>query len=165
MNNDIVEIAPHLFISNWFTSNNKNVLDQYKIKCIITLETIQKPKEVIDYCQYNNIEFKYIYILDHLNSNIYKYFDTTYNFIKNKISRGENVLVHCYAGISRSATIILNYLIRNYYEYTINITMNPEEVVRYKLYKVQQKRPIVNPNIGFINQLLKKTIEYNNKYN
>ena len=163
MYNDIVEIIPKLFISNWFTSNNPDVLDKYKIKAVITLETMRKPKEVLDYYVHNNIKFKYIYIQDYLNADINQYFDSTYEFIKNKISIGENVLVHCFAGISRSSTIILNYLIRNFYEHTVNIKMNPEEVVHYILDKVKEKRPIVEPNVGFLNQLLQKAIEYNNE--
>lgn len=46
------------------------------------------------------------------NNQMYQYlFDIT-NFIYNKIHKGNNVLVYCYAGKQRSATIIAAFLIR-----------------------------------------------------
>ena len=42
--------------------------------------------------------------------NISKFFDETYNFIEN----GETVFVHCSAGVSRSATLLIAYLMRKY---------------------------------------------------
>jgi len=108
---DITEIIPHLFLSNWFTSNNPNVLYQNNIKAVITIETLEKPSDILLYQQMNEIESMYINLPDSPSANIYQYFDTTYSFIKNKISKGENVLVHCYAGISRSSTIVLNYIL------------------------------------------------------
>ena len=164
-NNDITEIVPHLFISNWFTSNNPNVLYNNQIKAVITLETLEKPNDILNYQKLNNIEFLHIKIPDDPNANIYQYFDLTYNFIENKISKGENVLVHCYAGVSRSATIVLNYILRNYYKNKLNIKMSdPYEVLNLILHLAQQRRPIINPNKGFLNQLLRKNIQYSNQY-
>ena len=43
---------------------------------------------------YNNIDFGYIYLPDIYYANISEYFDSTFQFIENHTSRGENVLVH-----------------------------------------------------------------------
>ena len=52
------------------------------------------------------------------------------------------VVVHCYDGISRSATIVIEYLMKmNNMNY-----LNPFKYVK-------QKRNIIEPNIGFIQQL------------
>jgi protein-tyrosine phosphatase len=72
-----------------------------------------------------------------------------------------NVLVHCYAGISRSATLIINYLCRNLYTYNDLSNENPVNVLNYSLNFAKNKRPIINPNIGFLEQLKRKLIEYN----
>lgn len=58
--NEISEIIPHLYLSNWFTSNNTEVLYKYKIKAVITLETRPKPEQVLMY--YNNYHIDNMYI-------------------------------------------------------------------------------------------------------
>jgi atypical dual specificity phosphatase/dual specificity phosphatase 12 len=52
-------------------------------------------------------------------------------------------LVHCYAGISRSASIIISYLMKKY-------NWSYEKAYNY----VKNKRPIINPNRGFKKQLI-----------
>ena len=166
IDNDITEIVPHLFLSNWFTSNNSNVLYKNKIKGVITIETLEKPNNVLLYQQNNGIESMYISLPDSPNANIYKYFDITYDFIHDKISKGENVLVHCYAGVSRSATIVLNYMLRNFYKNqkrNVKI-LSPQEIQYSALEFVRSRRPIVNPNKGFLSQLFQKCVQYSNEY-
>jgi protein-tyrosine phosphatase len=58
------------------------------------------------------------------------------------INCGKQVLVNCYAGVSRSTTIVLAYLI---YKNKWNV----QDAMTF----VRSKRPIVNPNYGFISQL------------
>lgn len=108
---DIVQIIPHLYISNWDTSNNPVELKKNNIRAIISIETTLKSHWIIKYYDVNKISHMYIHIGDTPNENISSYFDTTYSFIDYYISRGQNVLVHCMAGISRSSTIILNSMI------------------------------------------------------
>jgi len=54
------------------------------------------------------------------------------------------VLVHCYAGISRSATIILAYLM-------VNERMHLHLAIKL----LRDKHSISKPNQGFMNQLLR----------
>ena len=49
---DIVEIIPHLYICNWDTSNNKDVIIKNNINAVITLETRPKPSEIINFYKY-----------------------------------------------------------------------------------------------------------------
>lgn len=159
MNKDINEIISHLYISNWYTSNNKEIIQEYNIKAVITIETHKKPEDIINYYKENNIDFMYIDIEDDINSDISKYFDITYNFINKHLQNNENVLVHCYAGISRSSTIIINYLLRYLYENN-KVSCCPCKVLRNIILYSQKKRPVINPNSGFINQLTNKSIYY-----
>jgi protein tyrosine phosphatase len=158
--NDIVEVFPHLYISNWYTSNNILELKNNNIKAVITVETRDKPDQIIDDYKNNNIDFKYLFAYDVPSFPIDIYFDDSYEFIDKHIKNGDNVLVHCYAGISRSATIILNYIIRKIYEYNNNKHLCPCYVLNYGLNIVKNKRDIINPNTGFIKQLLQKTKHY-----
>ena len=158
-NEDITKIVPYLYISNWDTSNNPEIIDKYNIKAVITLETMDKSLSILSYYNAKNIDFMYIYIYDNENVDISKYFDSTFNFIEKHIAKKENVLVHCYAGISRSPTIVLNYIIRDIYQSKNIIKPCACSVVDYVLNVVKKKRPI-NPNEGFMKQLLLKTQEY-----
>ena len=114
--NEINEIIPHLYISNWDSSNDITKLENNNIEAVITIETRNKPTSILDYYKKNNIHFLFLYLDDYPNENIYKYFDISYKFIKDHISKNKNVLVHCHAGVSRSSTLILNYMLRTYYK-------------------------------------------------
>ena len=152
--NDITKIIDNLFISNWDTSNNILELHKNKIKAVLTIETRQKPDSIINYYRSNNIDFLFLRLNDLPKENIRKYFDISYDFINKHISKGNNVLVHCWAGVSRSTTLVLNYLMRKYYLENIMNKCRSECVLVYFLKYCQSKRPIINPNSGFINQLI-----------
>jgi len=56
----------------------------------------------------------------------------------------KNILIHCRAGISRSSSMVIAYLM-------LKTGMSYFQVFEF----VQSKRPIVNPNPGFVEQLQK----------
>jgi hypothetical protein len=64
------------------------------------------------------------------------------NFINWQLEQGHTVLVHCAAGISRSASVVIAYLMM-----TRGMTL--AEAYQY----AKSRRPIVEPNPGFIQQL------------
>lgn len=57
-------------------------------------------------------------------------------------TKTNNVLVHCSAGISRSPTLVLAYMIKKY-------QMKSEDALR----QMRKLRQIVDPNVSFIIQL------------
>jgi protein-tyrosine phosphatase len=67
--------------------------------------------------------------------------DTTID-IRDRLVNGENILVHCFAGISRSATVVLDYLLT--YELKDKYKQY-DNVISY----IRQFRECVKPNIGF----------------
>ena len=73
--------------------------------------------------------------------NLFYHFSKTNEWIDKSLEK-TNVLVHCQAGMSRSATIVIAYFMRKY---------------KWGVYKtlefVKDKRKIVAPNKGFIKQL------------
>jgi|LauGreDrversion4_2_1035121.scaffolds.fasta_scaffold584098_2 protein-tyrosine phosphatase len=159
---DIVEVYPKIFISNWYTSNNPYIIDKYKIKAVITLETRPKPQDIINYYKNNNIDFMYIYIPDNHLSKINSYFDPTLSFIIKHLKKNENVLIHCYAGISRSSTIILNYIMYDLY-FNKRFIMKPNDMINYALKIIRYNRHFIQPNIGFMHELYKQAVLYYNK--
>ena len=60
------------------------------------------------------------------------------DFINAALERGGTVLVHCRAGISRSATLAIAYLVRT--------TQQPVDVV---FEKMRLKRSVIDPNLGY----------------
>lgn len=68
--------------------------------------------------------------------------DATYSFISSAISSGGIVLVHCLAGVSRSASVVIAYVMKD-----LGITYAAART------HVCRARPIVDPNSGFDKQL------------
>ena len=79
-----------------------------------------------------------ITIMDSPGANIKPHLDQAADFIKEAVDSNGKILVHCYAGISRSSSCVIAYLIR-------------EKELGYfnALYFCRQKRNIVCPNMGF----------------
>jgi protein-tyrosine phosphatase len=59
------------------------------------------------------------------------------------MNKGGKVLVHCFAGVSRSATIVIAYMMQEH-------GMNYHSAFKF----VKSKRPFINPNEGFRTQLI-----------
>ncbi len=83
-----------------------------------------------------------IHVEDSSKANIYQFFDIVYEFLVTCEEAKLNVLVNCRAGISRSPTILIAYLMRRF-------NMSFDDAMQY----VKLCRPIVKPNYGFITQL------------
>lgn len=75
------------------------------------------------------------------DADISRHFDSSFLFIEEGLKKG-GVLVHCAAGVSRSSSIMIAYLIRKF-------MLNYEEAYHF----VKSKRPCVEPNEGFKKQL------------
>ena len=90
----------------------------------------------------NEFRYKVIEITDEPGSKLNVYFKETADFIQSAINGGGQVLVHCFAGVSRSASIVIAYLMR-YHLMTFS----------QAFIHVKDKRPIINPNPGFVGQL------------
>ncbi|KDQ51555.1 hypothetical protein JAAARDRAFT_41005 [Jaapia argillacea MUCL 33604] len=80
-----------------------------------------------------------INIMDLPSADLRSHLEEACEVIDGAIGRGENVLVHCQQGISRSAAIVIAYLISKHgmsYE-------SAHDLVRHK-------RPCIKPNSGFV---------------
>lgn len=91
---------------------------------------------------YKSYYYYRIPVDDDPNERLFEYFISAVQLLDSWISSGNAVVVHCVMGISRSCSIILAYLIYKYH-------MTTEEALLY----VKKRRPIVNPNHGFLAQL------------
>ena len=80
---------------------------------------------------------------DEPSANLSPWFDGVSERIEKALSSNVSVFVHCQMGISRSSTLVMAYLMR-YQHLTLH------DAYRH----TKEKRPKVEPNIGFWNQLL-----------
>jgi protein-tyrosine phosphatase len=80
------------------------------------------------------------------------YFDSVTRFIDEELKNGGRVLVHCVAGVSRSTSLVLAYLIR-YRGYTLLDAFD----------LVAERRKIAWPNDGFYRQLISYERSLKNK--
>jgi protein-tyrosine phosphatase len=96
----------------------------------------------MSYYKKYGIQVLHIPVLDAESTNLGKYFPAVFKFIENILSAGGAVIVNCYAGISRSTTLVTSYIMRKN-RLTAQAAMN----------LVKSKRPCFNPNNGFRIQL------------
>jgi len=89
------------------------------------------------------IRGKCINISDTFEQLLDKFFDETHNFIEEARRNKCNVLVHCKAGISRSPTIAIAYLMK-WKRLHLNDAYN----------FVKRCRPQISPNLNFMGQLV-----------
>ena len=85
-----------------------------------------------------NFNHKIIIIDDIYSENIMKYFKECIEFIENS----NKIYIHCTCGVSRSATIVLAYLMWKTH-------LNFDDVYSF----VKKRRPEIDPNNGFRRQL------------
>ena len=134
-NIDIDEIEEGKLWLGSFDFGNVNTLKEKGITKILSL--MDGDSSNFSYKEYG-FNQKIINIMDFDSENIIQYFGECLNFIKGN----DKVFVHCAAGESRSATIVIAYL------------MWKNKMVFDKAYDfVKQKRPRIYPNFGFRQQL------------
>jgi protein-tyrosine phosphatase len=122
----------NLYIGNWFGASDEKQLLGNNIKYIFNFSYFSLRK-------FPGITYYDINILDHPDQNILQFFDSV--FRKIDTLRYGNILVNCQAGISRSASMIIGYLIRKGFSYDQSYNM------------IKKARHIINPNHGFVDQL------------
>jgi protein-tyrosine phosphatase len=139
---DIQEIIPNLFLSGMNHADDNVTHASYGIKSIVNVTDVTDsvPNTFEDDPTYTYMKLK---IRDSPNENIYKCFDICSDFISREIEKGKSVLVHCVAGISRSATLVMAHIMK-----TRKLTVSKAYWI------VKNKRWVIEPNMGFYNQLL-----------
>jgi protein-tyrosine phosphatase len=129
-----------LYISGYKPANNLKIMKDLMIKRIVRLGD-KKDFESL-YITHENIEYHDIYIEDSVKSHFTKeILDNALLFIRE--AKGP-VLVHCKAGISRSATIVIAYL----------MVYNNKSFRESRLF-LKSKRELISPNSTFIKDLQK----------
>lgn len=128
-----------LHLGDYTAAQDRAYLEKHKISCILTVadfEVVPCPNDLIQHHKIIKADDTPAFKLQDL-------FKECFQFIHEHRSEGRNVLVHCVAGVSRSATIVIGYL----------MTVFPNMSFDSSLTFVRKQRRIVRPNEGFIDQL------------
>ncbi|XP_074084342.1 dual specificity protein phosphatase 4 [Macrotis lagotis] len=132
-----VEILPFLYLGNAQHAAQRETLDTLGITALLNV-SLDCPNHFEAHYQY-----KCIPVEDNHKADIGSWFMDAIEFIDSVHARQGRVLVHCQAGISRSATICLAYLM-----------MKKKVRLEAAFEFVKQRRSVISPNFSFMGQLL-----------
>lgn len=101
----ITEIVPSIFVGQLVIAQNKDILKKLGITHIVNLS---------QYPNYFPNDFSYltIDIPDSPDVDISQHFTKASRFIHNAYLKKGRILIHCFAGLSRSPTICISYLVK-----------------------------------------------------
>ncbi|XP_029461807.1 dual specificity protein phosphatase 19 [Rhinatrema bivittatum] len=131
-------IKPWLLLGSQDAAQDLDTLIQYKVTHI--LNVAYGVENVFP----NHFVYKSISVLDLPETDITSYFPECFSFIEQAKVQNGVVLVHCNAGVSRAAAIVIGFLMK---------TQELNFVRAFSL--VKNARPAICPNPGFLEQLHK----------
>ena len=132
-------ILPHLYLGcRKIASSLPNLLECGITRILNCTSSVPNKFEHLDRFSYHQIAVE-----DSHDVNMIARLPEAFAFIEEARVRGEKVLVHCNAGISRSATVIIGYLMK-YYAHTVDTAFE----------FVKQRKSNISPNFSFMGQLV-----------
>ncbi|XP_048178180.1 dual specificity protein phosphatase 15 [Corvus hawaiiensis] len=135
MGNGMSQILPGLYLGNFVDAKDLEQLSRNKITHIVSIH--ESPQPLL-----KDITYLRIPLPDTPEANIKRHFKECISFIHQCRLHGGNCLVHCLAGISRSTTVVVAYVM-------VVTELSCQEV----LDAIRTIRPVANPNPGFRQQL------------
>ncbi|XP_062318701.1 dual specificity protein phosphatase 8 isoform X1 [Osmerus eperlanus] len=131
-------ILPHLYLGSQKDVLNKDLMAQNGITYVLNASnTCPKPDFITE------SHFMRIPVNDNYCEKLLPWLDKTNQFIDKARVSNCRVIVHCLAGISRSATIAIAYIMKT-------MGLSSDDAYRF----VKDRRPSISPNFNFLGQLL-----------
>ncbi|EAT47801.1 AAEL001110-PA [Aedes aegypti] len=135
MGNGMNKVMPGLYIGNYRDSKDYQQLERYQITHIVSIH--DSPRRF-----HPDKHYLCVMAADTPDQNLSQYFSVCNDFIHAARLKEGHVLIHCLAGMSRSVTVAVAYI--------MSVTpLNWKEALKV----VRAGRAIANPNLGFQNQL------------
>ncbi|XP_048201089.1 dual specificity protein phosphatase 19 [Perognathus longimembris pacificus] len=129
-------VKPWLLLGSQDAAHDLDILRKYKVTHILNVAY------GIENAFLSEFTYKNISIMDLPETDILSYFPECFEFIEQAKMKDGVVLVHCNAGVSRAATIVIGFL------------MHSEEISFTGAFSlVKNARPSICPNSGFMEQL------------
>lgn len=131
---DATHVIDNLYLGSAFNAADREWLREKSIGCIVNVTT-----EISEFYPDEFTYYRYR-VDDLLGSRIGNYYDSFLDICDQHSD--QNILVHCFAGRSRSASLIVYYLIKRH-------DMSILDAISF----LRQRRPIVNLNIDFVEEI------------
>ncbi|OWR48940.1 dual specificity protein phosphatase 12 [Danaus plexippus plexippus] len=128
-----------LYLGNLACARDHKTLEQLGVTHILTVDLVPLPRSILDQ---TSLIIKYIKLADVPKEDLITHLPECNDFIKDSIANGGKVLVHCYFGVSRSASVVIGYIMEKY-----GLCYEDAFVL------VKSKRRFIGPNNGFVAQL------------
>ena len=151
--NPIDHIIDNIYLGDFRTADNIDILKEHNITHIINC-AFNLPNKFPEQITYKRLELR-----DETDQPIIEKLEEAYQFIKE--NKDKNIFVHCVFGKSRSASVVIFYIMKEK-------KLNFNEAKNF----VKNIRQIVEPNSGFENELnryyeehIKNDKDENNKTN
>ncbi|KAM9165421.1 interferon regulatory factor 4 isoform 3-T3 [Pangshura tecta] len=135
MGNGMNKILPGLFLGNFKDGRDAEQLSKNNVTHILSIHDGARP-------MLEGVKYLCIPAADSPSQNLTRHFKESIKFIHECRLRGEGCLVHCLAGVSRSVTLVVAYIM------TI-ADFGWEDALSI----VRASRSCANPNMGFQRQL------------
>lgn len=132
---NVAEILPGLFLGSQNVVYDFDIMNSFHITHVLSLGIKPLTLDV-------NVVHKYVDLLDVPESGLLDCLEECFCFMDHALNAGEHVYVHCNAGVSRSPAVVIAYLMK-----TKRISYEQA------FFQVKQKRNVINPNPGFVQQL------------
>uniref|UniRef100_I3MQ69 protein-serine/threonine phosphatase n=1 Tax=Ictidomys tridecemlineatus TaxID=43179 RepID=I3MQ69_ICTTR len=129
-------IFPHLYLGSEWNAANLEELQRNRVSHILNMA------REIDNFYPERFTYHNVRLWDEESAQLLPHWKETHRFIEAARAQGTRVLVHCKMGVSRSAATVLAYAMKQY-----------GWSLEQALLHVQELRPIVRPNPGFLRQL------------
>ncbi|KAH3758221.1 dual specificity protein phosphatase 15 [Pelomyxa schiedti] len=137
------KIMQGLFLGDERNAYDSETLKQLGVTHVLSVMEIDDIEDHVSHFS-ADISLSHIHIPDDTTADLSQHFAAGVEFIHKARAEGGTVLVHCVWGMSRSASIVIAYVMQ-----ALSMDFLPA------LRCVQSERPIVFPNMGFANQLQK----------
>lgn len=128
------EIIPGIWLGNEAASQSKEWIKAKNITRVINCSKhINSPHKHVKYLRIPINDLGLSLEMNDDNTILYESVDSIINFIDDALNRNEAILVHCHAGMQRSAAVLAIYLMKKRFR------SNPNESIAF----LRRRRPLV----------------------
>ena len=132
------KIIDNIYLGNAYNASNYSVIRNNNIKYIINAT-----KELPNFYENSDVKYLRIPVADNCDHHISDHIHEAMEFIKMAQENNDgNILIHCYMGSSRSASIVMAFLVHKH-------KFNVDDAFLF----LKDKRDIVNINLNFIDDV------------